>query len=67
MVKLSRSEYDILRDIYNGMTYREIAHRRYVEEGTIKTLASRIIKKFEVSSMKEVVSFLKEIRFFDNF
>ena len=49
------------------MTYREIAHRRYVEEGTIKTLASRIIKKFEVSSMKEVISFLKEIRFFDNF
>lgn len=67
MVKLSRSEYDVLRDIYNGMTYREIANRRYVEEGTIKTLASRIIKKFEVSSMKEVISSLKEIRFFDNF
>ena len=66
MVKLSASEYDVLRDIYNGLTYREIAQRRVVEEGTIKTLASRIIKKLEANSMKEVISFLKKIRYFDN-
>ena len=66
MVKLSASEYDVLRDIYNGLTYREIAQRRVVEEGTIKTLASRIIKKLEANSMKEVISFLKKIQYFDN-
>lgn len=67
VVKLSGTEYDILRDIYNGMTYRQIAEKRVVEEGTIKTQAARIIKKFEAKSMKDIITALKDVRFFENF
>ena len=67
IVKLSGTEYDILRDIYNGMTYRQIAEKRFVEEGTVKTQAARIIKKFEMKSMRNVIAALKEVNFFENF
>lgn len=65
IVRLSKSEYEILYDIYLGLKYKDIAEQRFVEEGTIKTLASRIIKKFEVNSMKDVINMLKEIEYFE--
>ncbi len=66
MVKLSIGEYEILKDIYNNKTYKTIANERVVEECTIKTTASRILKKFEVESMKELKAILKELRLFDS-
>lgn len=65
LVKLSPSEYEILQDIYKGMTYKKIAKKRCVEECTINTTASRILKKFEVSSMKELIASLRSMKIFD--
>jgi DNA-binding NarL/FixJ family response regulator len=65
MVKLSPAEYEILQDIYKGMTYKKIAKKRFVEECTINTTASRIIKKFEMGSMKELISVLRSMKIFD--
>ena len=67
LVRLSPSEYEVLQDIYNGMTYKNIAKKRYVEECTINTTASRILKKFEVKNMRELIAVLKELKIFENF
>ena len=67
LVKLSPSEYEILRDIYNGMTYKKIAQNRFVEECTIKSHASRILKKFDADSMKSLIKDMRELKIFENF
>lgn len=64
-VTLSPSEYEVLHDIYDGMTYKKIAEKRFVEECTVKTLASRIIKKFKMSTMKDLIFAMKELNIFD--
>ncbi|MBE5040721.1 response regulator transcription factor [Ructibacterium gallinarum] len=64
-VTLSPSEYEVLHDIYDGMTYKKIAEKRVVEESTVKTLASRIIRKFKMPSMKELIIAMKELKIFD--
>lgn len=65
MVKLSASEYEILREIYKGKTYKRIAKERVTEECTVKTIASRIIKKLGMTSMKELIGLLRELCIFD--
>ena len=65
MVKLSASEYEILHEIYRGYTYKKIAEKRVVEECTIKSTASRIKKKLGFATMKELISWLKELQYFE--
>lgn len=63
--KLSKSEYEILKYIHDGMSYREIAQLRTVEEASIRVQISRILKKFNKSSAKELIKELDAISFFD--
>lgn len=63
--KLTNAELEILRAIYNGETYRKIAKERFVEEVTIRTQVNKILKKFECSSMKELIKNLKKLHFFE--
>ncbi len=65
MVRLSNNEFMILKDIYSGKKYKTIADEHFVEETTVKTIASRILKKLEVGSMKELIKILKDLNFFD--
>lgn len=67
MAKLSPSEFEVLRYICEGHTYKTIAKKRFVEECTIKTLVARILRKFEVSNMKELRGILKELNVFEMF
>ncbi len=67
LVKLSNAEYEILHDIYEGMTYKKIAEKRVVEECTVKTCASRILKKMGKNSMKELVEDIREQKLFELF
>lgn len=60
MTKLSKSEFEVLKMVYNGDTYKTIAKKRYVEETTIKTLAMRILRKFEVGSMRQLIATIKK-------
>ena len=61
---LTSSEYKILRMIYDGNSYADIARQRFVEEGSIRTQVSKILKKFDAPSMKVLITKLKEINFF---
>lgn len=67
LTKLSNSEFEVLKSVYFGMSYTQIAHERYVEVATIKKQVSNILKKFDQNSMKAVVKILKQLEFFDRY
>ena len=66
IAKLTKSEFNILYDLHLGLSYKDIAKKRFVEEITIRSQVSRILKKFDESNIKEVVESLDELQFFDN-
>lgn len=65
MTMLTKSEFEILHDVYNGKTYREIAQSRFVEEVTVRSQINRILKKFKSHQMKDVVKQLKQLKIFE--
>jgi DNA-binding NarL/FixJ family response regulator len=67
MMKISNTEFEIIRMAFDGYSYREIAERRFVEETTIRSEIYRILKKFNKKKMKDVIALLKEINFVDLF
>lgn len=62
---LTSSEYKILRMIYDGLSYEEIAKQRYVEEVTIRTQVNKILKKFNKKNMKQLIRELHDIQLFN--
>ncbi len=63
--KLSKSELAILYSIKGGKTYREVAEERSVEEVTVRTQVSKILKKFGCPRMKTVISRLEKLGIFE--
>lgn len=61
--KLSPAEFEILKASCMGKSYKEIAKEKVVEECTVRTLASRVLKKFNVLKMKELVDSLNRLGF----
>lgn len=64
--RLTTSEFEVLKAVYSGDTYREIAQKRCVEESTIRSLVNKILKKLESKSMRELVSELKKFKVIEN-
>jgi DNA-binding NarL/FixJ family response regulator len=67
MIKITNTEFEIIKLVYNGYTYREIAELRFVEETTIRSEIYWILKKFTKKKMKDVIKLLQEIKFFETF
>ena len=65
MLMINTTEYEILRMVYAGYTYREIAELRYVQETTIRSQIQHILKKFNKNKMKDVIKLLRELKIFD--
>ena len=65
VAKLTTSEFSILNDLYLGLSYGDIAKKRFVEEITIRSQISRILKKFGKTKIADVTKLLKELKFFD--
>ena len=65
--KLSQSEFEVLKALYYGDSYRKIAMERFVEEGTIRTHGSRIINKFGQPNMRSLLKTLRELKVFELF
>ncbi len=63
--KLTNSEFEILRLVCEGYTYKKIAQLRYVTEGTVKLQANKLLKKFDKKSIKEIASLVKQTRILD--
>lgn len=67
MMMISNTEFEIIRMVFDGYSYREIAEQRFVEETTIRSEIYRILKKFNQKRMKDVIALLREINFADLF
>lgn len=65
VARLTTSEFSILNDLYLGLSYGDIAKKRFVEEITIRSQISRILKKFGKTKITDVTKLLKELKFFD--
>lgn len=65
IITLSVSEMEILKLLYSGKTYEEIAEIRFVDISTVRSLASRIMHKFGIKPMKELIKTLQESKIFD--
>lgn len=65
--KLSNSEFEVLKELYDGKSYKELSKTRFVEEITIRTQVNRIVKKFGAANIKSLVEDLKKMQAFDIF
>lgn len=65
--KLSNSEFEILRALCSGDSYKNIAARRFVEESTIRSQVNRVLKKFDASNIKDLIIDLNNLKVFDIF
>ena len=65
LTKLSTSEYEVLKYSYYGESYKQIAENRFVDVSTIRTLASRVLKKFGYGNMRSLVQALAKLNIFE--
>jgi len=64
---LTTAEFEVLSDFYSGLTYKEISKKRVVEESTLRSQATKIIKKFNAPNMKTLIKNLHDSSVFDIF
>jgi DNA-binding NarL/FixJ family response regulator len=55
--KLTPREQDVLRELINGGTNREIATRLYISEYTVKNHLHNILEKLEVGNRREAIKY----------
>lgn len=67
MLKITNTEFEIIKLAYSGYSYKSIAQQRFVEETTIRSEIHWILKKFNKKKMKDVIQLLNEINFFETF
>jgi DNA-binding NarL/FixJ family response regulator len=65
LTRLTNSEFEVLKCIYEGNSYKTVAEARFVSQATIKTQVNSILKKFEMSRMKDVLSLLENLDFYE--
>lgn len=61
---LTRSEIEILRDLCDGLSYRQISKKRFVTENTVRSQISRISYKLGQSNIKKLVKLAKDLEIF---
>ena len=65
VTELTQTELDILDLVSQGYTRSQICEIRCVELSTIKTQINSILKKFNLSTMTEVVEMINSLNIFD--
>ena len=61
--ELTNSEFDVLKAVYEGCSYKQIAQMRYVSQATIKSQVNSILKKFSKKRMSDVIAMLHLVSF----
>ena len=64
---LTKTEFEVLEALYNGLSYSEIAKIRVVEDNTIRKIASNILHKFGEKNMQDLLSAIKDTGLFQYF
>lgn len=62
--KLSESEFEILKLLSEGLSYKEIAEKKVIEQSTVRTHVSRMLKKFNCNNINKFLSDLDKLQFF---
>jgi len=60
LAKLTRREMEVLQEITNGMTNREIAERLFLSENTVKYHVHSILDKLNIPNRRAAAEFAKE-------
>lgn len=58
LTKLTPAELNILRLVYSGMRYQEVATVLFISPSTMKTHISHILKKFNLEALSQVLELL---------
>lgn len=64
---LTKTEFEVLEALYNGLSYSEVAQLRVVEDNTIRKIASNILHKFGEKNMQDLLTAIKETGLFKYF
>lgn len=67
MRNLTTAEFEVLSDFYYGLSYEEISKKRVVEESTLRSQVSKIIKKLDAPNMKTLIKDLHAMNAFEIF
>lgn len=59
--KLTNTEIEILKLVYNGYKYKQIAAMRSIEEATVRTHVNHILTKLKLRNMEEVIKTLESL------
>jgi len=65
--KLTNTEVQILKLVYSGYKYKQIAAMRSIEEATVRTHINHILTKLEFKNMKEVIKTLESLGIMEYF
>lgn len=65
--KLTNTEIEILKLVYSGYKYKQIAVMRSIEEATVRTHVNHILTKLEFKNMKEVIKALGSLGIMEYF
>jgi len=61
-IGLTNREYEVLKEIKEGLSNKEIANKLFISESTIKTHVSNILMKLDVSRRTQAVQKAKELQ-----
>lgn len=64
ITKLTPAELNILRLVYSGMRYQEVATVLFISPSTMKTHISHILKKFGLETLSQVLELLHSTELF---
>jgi len=59
---LSKREYEVLGEIVQGLSNKEIAEKLFVSESTIKTHVSNVFLKLDAKRRTQAIQIAKELR-----
>ena len=67
ILKLTKSELEILKLLCEGKSYSQIANQRFTSESTVRTIVSHITKKFEVDNINTLIKHINNFDLFKKF
>ncbi len=59
--KLTNKEYDVLVEMYNGLTNKQISEKHFVSLNTIKTHVQKIYEKLDIHTRAEAIVKIRKI------
>lgn len=62
---LTKGELKLLRELYNGASYKEIADKKVIEVASVKKMASRLLKHMDATTMAELMTTLHDLQIFE--